>query len=55
MKGTDAKTKVFNQNKYEEMAAEYYPTIEEISVLFWDLNNLKMINDRLGHSMGIWQ
>ncbi len=52
LKGTDAKTKVFNQNKYEEMAAEYYPSIEEISVLFWDLNNLKMINDKLGHSMG---
>lgn len=52
LKGMDAKTKVFNQNKYEEMAAEYYPKIKEISVLFWDLNNLKMINDRLGHSMG---
>lgn len=52
LKGTDAKTKVFNKNKYVEMAAEYYPKIERISVLFWDLNNLKLINDRFGHSMG---
>lgn len=52
LKGTDAKTKVFNKNKYVEMVEAYYPKIEQISVLFWDLNNLKMINDKFGHSMG---
>lgn len=52
LKGTDAKTKVFNKNKYMEMVEDYYPEIEQISVLFWDLNNLKMINDRFGHSTG---
>lgn len=52
LKGTDTKTKVFNKNKYMEMVEDYYPGIGQVSVLFWDLNNLKMINDRFGHSMG---
>lgn len=34
------------------MAAEYYPKIEQIAVVFWDLNNLKYINDKYGHAMG---
>lgn len=52
LKETDTKTRVFNKNKYVEMAAEYYPKIEQVSVLFWDLNNLKKINDKYGHAMG---
>lgn len=52
LKGTDTKTKVYNKNKYMEMVEDYYPGIEQISVLFWDLNNLKLINDRFGHSVG---
>lgn len=50
--GTDSKTKVFNKNRYVEMVEEYYPKIERIAVLFWDLNNLKKINDKYGHAMG---
>lgn len=52
LKETDTKTRVFNKNKYVEMAAEYYPGLEKIAVLFWDLNNLKYINDKYGHAMG---
>lgn len=52
LKETDTKTKVFNKNKYVEMAADYYPELEQIAVLFWDLNNLKKINDKYGHAMG---
>lgn len=52
LKETDTKTRVFNKNKYVEMAADYYPKIEQVSVLFWDLNNLKKINDKFGHAMG---
>lgn len=52
LKETDAGTRVFNKNKYEEMVAEYYPEIENAAVAFWDLNNLKYINDKYGHAMG---
>ncbi|MCM1046270.1 MAG: GGDEF domain-containing protein [Candidatus Gastranaerophilales bacterium] len=52
LKETDTKTKVFNKNKYVEMVENYYPGIGQISVLFWDLNNLKKINDKYGHAMG---
>lgn len=52
LKETDTKTRVFNKNKYEEMAVDHYPKIDQIAVLFWDLNNLKKINDKYGHAMG---
>lgn len=52
LKETDRGTKVFNKNKYEEMTAEYYPGIEQIAVMFWDLNDLKHINDQYGHATG---
>lgn len=52
LKETDRKTKVFNKNKYEEMVAEYYPKVDKIAVVFWDLNDLKHINDQYGHAMG---
>lgn len=52
LEGTDTKTKVFNKNRYVEMVAEHYPKIEQVAVLFWDLNNLKKINDKYGHAMG---
>lgn len=52
LKDMDASTNVFNKNKYEDMAANYYPGISRIAVLFFDLNDLKVINDKLGHAMG---
>ncbi len=52
LKETDTRTKVFNKNKYQEMVEGYYPQIDEIAAVFWDLNNLKDINDRYGHAMG---
>lgn len=52
LKETDVKTRVFNKNKYEEMVSAYYPKVERIAVIFWDLNNLKFINDKYGHAMG---
>lgn len=51
-KDTDTNTKVFNKNKYEEMITKYYPVVDRLSVIFFDLNNLKKINDELGHAMG---
>ena len=51
-KNTDSDTNVYNKNKYQEMIDFYYPTIERVAVAFWDLNDLKKINDRQGHAMG---
>lgn len=52
LKETDTKTRVFNKNKYVEMMEEYYFKLEQIAVLFWDLNNLKYMNDVYGHAVG---
>lgn len=52
LKETDTITKVYNKSKYEEMVEEYYPGIEQIAVTFWDLNNLKELNDQYGHAVG---
>lgn len=51
-KDTDTNTKVFNKNKYEEMITKYYPSVDRLAVVFFDLNNLKKINDGMGHAMG---
>lgn len=52
LKDTDLMTKAFNKNKYEEMVSDYYPRVERVAVTFWDINNLKMINDRYNHNAG---
>ena len=51
-KETDIRTKLFSKNKYEEMIASYYPGLDKVAVIFWDLNNLKLTNDRYGHAEG---
>jgi len=51
-KDTDTNTKVYNKNKYEEMITKYYPGVDRLAVVFFDLNNLKKVNDELGHAMG---
>ncbi len=51
-KDTDTNTKVYNKNKYEEMITKYYPGVDRLAVIFFDLNNLKKINDEIGHAMG---
>ena len=51
-KEVDSTTRLYNKNKYEDMAVNYYPSVGCIAVAFWDLNNLKMINDNFGHAVG---
>lgn len=49
---TDLMTQMFNRNKYLEMVHEYYPTVEQVGVMFWDINGLKKVNDTMGHDSG---
>ena len=52
LKETDSLTRLFNKNKYNEMVSMYYSNVDNITVIFWDLNNLKIINDTYGHEYG---
>lgn len=51
-KEMDVSTRLFNKNKYEEMIEQYYPQKAWVAAIFWDVNNLKQINDRFGHAAG---
>lgn len=51
-KETDLGTHVYNKNKYEEMIQTYYPEVHRLAAIFWDVNNLKYVNDKYGHAAG---
>lgn len=51
-KETDMGTHVYNKNKFEEMIETYYPEVRRIAVIFWEVNNLKYVNDKYGHAAG---
>lgn len=48
----DEMTGLNNRNKFLNMVAKTYPKVEKLCVIFWDVNNLKQINDTLGHEKG---
>ena len=48
----DEMTGVFNRNKYLSMTSNGYTKEDKLAVIFWDVNNLKKINDTLGHEKG---
>lgn len=48
----DFMTGVYNRQCFERLSKEYYPSIKNISVIVWDINDLKMINDTRGQSVG---
>ena len=48
----DGMTGVYNKTKYLEMIEGAYLKEERIAVIFWDINNLKKINDTMGHEKG---
>lgn len=52
MSEIDDMTQLYNKNKYLSMVKEYYPTVDKVGVIFWDVNGLKATNDNLGHVMG---
>lgn len=49
---TDNMTRLYNRNKYDSMLEKYYPDVESIGVVFWDVNGLKKVNDTMGHEYG---
>lgn len=48
----DKMTSLYNRNKYIKMVQEYYPSVQKVGVIFWDVNGLKETNDTLGHEYG---
>lgn len=48
----DEMTGLYNKNKYLKMMEKTYPKLESVGVIFWDVNNLKVINDTMGHAQG---
>lgn len=48
----DEMTGLYNRNKFDIMVQDYYKDIENIGVIFWDINDLKRTNDTLGHDAG---
>lgn len=48
----DEMTGLFNRNKYLSMIHDEYPQMDKLCVIFFDVNNLKKINDSQGHEKG---
>lgn len=48
----DEMTGLFNRNKFLSMIQEEYPKMDKVCVIFFDVNNLKQINDTFGHGKG---
>ena len=48
----DGMTGLFNKRKYMSMTDESYHNCKKVGVIFWDANNLKKINDKIGHEWG---
>lgn len=49
---TDSMTGFYNRSKYLDTVANSHKEHDNISVIFWDVNNLKTINDTKGHEAG---
>lgn len=52
MADIDLMTGVYNKSKYLKMVTEGFNEEDRIAVIFWDTNNLKVVNDTLGHEKG---
>ena len=48
----DGMTGLYNKSKYLSILKNEYDEIPQVSVIFWDINNLKVINDTNGHEEG---
>lgn len=48
----DGMTGVYNKSKYIEVISQDSDSDEKLAVIFWDINNLKDVNDTKGHEKG---
>ncbi len=48
----DGMTGLYNKSKYLDMINGKYTNIEKVAVIFWDINDLKITNDTIGHEAG---
>lgn len=48
----DGMTGLYNKSKYLSMINGKYTDVESVAVIFWDINDLKVINDTIGHDAG---
>jgi diguanylate cyclase (GGDEF)-like protein len=48
----DGMTGLYNKSKYLSILKNEYDEISQVSDIFWDINNLKVINDTNGHEEG---
>lgn len=48
----DGMTGVYNKSKFLRQVAGAYRATEKVAVIYWDVNNLKQINDSMGHEYG---
>ncbi|NLH00926.1 MAG: GGDEF domain-containing protein [Clostridiales bacterium] len=48
----DRMTGFYNREKYASMLEESYWKLEKAAIVFFDLNNLKLVNDTYGHDKG---
>ncbi len=48
----DHLTGLYNKGKYLELVESKYPSLESIAVFNFDVNNLKVMNDKFGHEAG---
>lgn len=40
---TDGLTGIASKDKFDDLAQKYYPYVKHVSVIFWDIDNLKIL------------
>lgn len=48
----DLLTKLYNRRSYFRRVNEVYPLLASVGVFYFDINNLKRVNDQFGHDAG---
>ena len=48
----DQMTGLYNRSKYASMLKESYNLLDRVAIIYFDVNNLKSVNDTYGHDMG---